>query len=236
MRDAIIDGRLSQGEQLGEVRIARALGTGRGAVREAIRQLVQEGLAEYRLHRGAFVRVLSARDVIDIYMAREAIEVFAASQILRANKPPDLSRLEQLIEQMRRAAVGLKRPSPALLRVDLGFHREFVSASGCLRLGQAYETLVAETLMALQDQGPYPWKTYVQDHERLLVAAKERDPATPELVQQHLRFSASLISEATRSRGQFMTESRDDAAVDVVWNPLASKAWSLGEEGHHEDV
>ena len=52
LREAIIDGRIAQGEALREVSLAKT-GTGRSAVREAIRQLEQEGLVVYELHRGA---------------------------------------------------------------------------------------------------------------------------------------------------------------------------------------
>src|SRR4051794_41493885 len=74
LREAIIEGRIPQGEPLREVPLAGTLGTGRSAVREAIRQLVQEGLVDYEPHRGASVRVLSLGDLLDVYVAREAIE------------------------------------------------------------------------------------------------------------------------------------------------------------------
>jgi DNA-binding FadR family transcriptional regulator len=38
LRDAIVDGRIPEGEQLRETRLAETLGTGRSAIREAIRQ------------------------------------------------------------------------------------------------------------------------------------------------------------------------------------------------------
>src|ERR687885_2088035 len=62
LREAIVEGRIPQGEPLREVSLAGTLGTGRSAVREAIRQLVQEGMVDYEPHRGAFVRVMSLAD------------------------------------------------------------------------------------------------------------------------------------------------------------------------------
>ena len=59
LREAIVEGRIPQGEPLREVSLAATLGTGRSAVREAVRQLIQEGLVDYEPHRGAFVRVMS---------------------------------------------------------------------------------------------------------------------------------------------------------------------------------
>src|SRR3954468_13347252 len=92
LREAIIEGRIPQGEPLREVPLAGTLGTGRSAVREAIRQLVQEGWVDYEPHRGASVRVLSLGDLLDVYVAREAIEAGAARRILAA-PPPDLGAL-----------------------------------------------------------------------------------------------------------------------------------------------
>jgi DNA-binding GntR family transcriptional regulator len=219
LRDAVIEGRISQGEQLREVHIAGVLGTGRGAVREAIRQLVQEGLAEYRLHRGVFVRVLSIEDAIDIYGAREAIEVFAAQRVLEARRLPDLSGLERMIREMQRSTAGRKRPSAAVIEADLGFHRELVELAGSRRLTRAYETLAAETRMALKHHPPYPSRDYVRDHERLLVALKKGEANTTELVRQHLRKSANLIAQAMREEADSeprasptLTRSRPDVS------------------------
>ena len=106
LREAIIDGRLAQGESLREVALSQSFGTGRSAVREAIRQLVQEGLVEHQVHRGACVRVMSLPDRLDVYVAREAIECGAARQVIEAPEPPDLSPLHAAIEAMRKAARG----------------------------------------------------------------------------------------------------------------------------------
>ena len=83
LREAIIDGRIAQGEALREVSLAKTFGTGRSAVREAIRQLEQEGLVEYELH-GALVRVMSLADRLDVYVAREAIEAGVARRVVEA--------------------------------------------------------------------------------------------------------------------------------------------------------
>ena len=92
LREAIIDGRIAQGEALREVSLAKTFGTGRSAVREAIRQLEQEGLVVYELHRGALVRVMSLADRLDVYVAREAIEA-GVEAVVEAFEPADLSRL-----------------------------------------------------------------------------------------------------------------------------------------------
>jgi DNA-binding GntR family transcriptional regulator len=162
-------------------------------VREAIRHLVQEGLVEYELHRGNFVRALSFADRLDVYVAREAIEVGVAKQLLERNGRVDLGPLEHALDELRRAARGQARPTDAVIAADLRFHQELVRLVGSPRLDRAFETLAAETRMLLRHHPEYPWQTYVSDHERLFEALRRHDPGLPELVAGHLRLSADLI-------------------------------------------
>jgi DNA-binding GntR family transcriptional regulator len=194
LRDAIVDGSIPPGSHLREVHLARELETSRGTVREAIRHLVQEGLVEYVLHRGNFVNALSLRDRLDVYVAREAIEVGVVRRLLQGDGPVDLTALEAAMAGLRRAAMGHKRPTEEVIVADLRFHQELVRLAGSPRLDRAYDTLAAETRMLLRHHPEYPWQTYVEDHEKLLVALQRRDPALPDLVVEHLRLSVDLIS------------------------------------------
>ena len=193
LRDAIIEGEIPEGARLGEVRLARMLGTSRSTVREAIRHLVQEGLVETKLHRGASVAALSLRDHFDVYAAREAIEVWAARWLVESGEGVDLSPLEEAMEELRTAAVGEDRPTEAVIAADIRFHRELVALTGSPRLSRAYETLAAEARMLLRHHPPYPWQTYISDHEVLFEALSRRDSRSPELVAEHLHLSADLI-------------------------------------------
>jgi DNA-binding GntR family transcriptional regulator len=193
LRDAIIEGEIPPGAHLREVHLARDLQTSRGTVREAIRHLVQEGLVEYVLHRGNFVRALSLADRLDVYVAREAIEVGVAKQLLERNGQVDLGPLERALEELRRAARGHARPTEQVIAADLRFHQELVRLVGSPRLDRAFETLAVETRMLLRRHPEYPWQTYVKDHEQLFEALRRHDPRLPELVAGHLRLSADLI-------------------------------------------
>jgi DNA-binding GntR family transcriptional regulator len=198
LRDAIIEGRIAQGEALREVSLSRSLGTGRSAVREAIRQLVQEGLVDYELHRGAFVRVMSLADRLDVYVAREAIEAGVARLAIEASPPPDLTSLRRALDDLRTRARGHDRVTKELIEADIRFHEELVRLAGSPRLRRAHETLAAETRMLLRHHPAYPWSDYVSDHERLFDAIEQRDPRAPDYVIEHLRLSAQLIGEEIR--------------------------------------
>jgi DNA-binding GntR family transcriptional regulator len=195
LRAAIIDGRIAQGEALREVSLAKTFGTGRSAVREAIRQLVQEGLVEYELHRGAFVRVMSLADRLDVYVAREAIETGVARQVVQASEPPDLSGLRGALADLRATAKGHNRVTEEVIAADIRFHQELVRLAGSPRLTRAHETLAAETRMLLRHLPPYPWRDYVDDHVRLLEGLARKDLETLDLIIEHLRGSADLIRD-----------------------------------------
>ena len=94
LRTAILSGRMSPGEPLPEASLARAFGTGRSAIREALRDLVQEGLVVSELNRGARVRALNVDDVVDLSRARAVIEAAAVTIVLERTDRNDVEKLK----------------------------------------------------------------------------------------------------------------------------------------------
>lgn len=170
------------------------LGTSRGTIREALGQLVQEGLVEYRLHRGAFVPRQRLSDRLDVYVAREAVETWAARKLLEGSDELDLSKLEAAIDAMAADGTEMVKPTDETIAADLRFHHELVRMAGSERLTRAHETFAAETRMLLRAHPPYPRRTYAGDHKKLVEALRRRDPRTPDLVAEHLRLTSRLIS------------------------------------------
>lgn len=201
LRAAILGGRIKPDEQLPEAVLARHFGTGRSAIREAIRHLVQEGLVVSEINRGARVRPISAEDVIDVYRARAAIEVAAVAAFLTCEVPVSLQELERAQEQIRAAAPADANctPSRELIAADLDFHRALVGLAGSPRLSRAHEPLAAECQMLMNWHPVYPLTNYVSDHQVVLDAVRARSPAAPEIVKGHLEMTVELIvGEATR--------------------------------------
>lgn len=195
LRGAIVSGSISQGEQLREVKLATALGTGRSAVREALRQLVQEGLAQYEVHRGTFVRIITADDIVDVYRAREAVECAALDLVLARGAAVQLESLEAELELLREAAAGGAGTWGEMADVDIRLHERLVALAESPRLERMFATLAAESRMHLYAYPPYPALQNVEDHERIVEALERRSPEAVELLREHLRFSARLATE-----------------------------------------
>src|SRR5690242_20693729 len=75
---------LAGGSAVSELMIAKELGFSRTPVREAIGQLLAEGLLRQASGGGAVVAQLSRRDIVDLYQLREALEVYAAGNAARS--------------------------------------------------------------------------------------------------------------------------------------------------------
>jgi DNA-binding GntR family transcriptional regulator len=195
LRGAIVSGSIAQGEQLREVRLASQLGTGRSAVREALRQLVQEGLAQHEVHRGTFVRIITAADILDVYRAREAVECAALELALARDEAVDIGPLGAELDRLREAAAGGAGTWHEMADVDIALHERLVELSGSPRLQRMFQTLAAESRMHLYAYPAYPALQNVADHARIVEALERRAPEAVDLLREHLRFSARLATE-----------------------------------------
>ncbi len=201
LRAAILAGRIKPEEQLPEAALASAFGTGRSAIREALRQLVQEGLVVIEINRGARVRGISVQDVIDVYRARSALEVAAVGVLLEDPDGFDVAPLRAAAQRIRDACPNDCRetPSQELIEADIDFHRALVGLAGSPRLSRAHEPLAAESQMLLHWHPVYSVSDYVGDHQALLDAIESRDLDAGEVVRDHLQLTVDLIvAEATR--------------------------------------
>jgi len=81
LRGAILNGDLAPGTALVEASLAEQFSVSRGPLREATRQLIEEGLLVTVPYTGTYVTRLSVEDVREIYSLRIALETFAFEQV-----------------------------------------------------------------------------------------------------------------------------------------------------------
>jgi DNA-binding GntR family transcriptional regulator len=120
LREAILLGHLAPGERVVEAELARQMRISRGPIREALRQLEQDGLVDYRPRRGVIVTALTPALILDAYAVRAALEGLAASAAARHASPEALDSLEALLEDMR--AHARAGDAVALQQADVRFH------------------------------------------------------------------------------------------------------------------
>lgn len=128
LRDGIMQGRYAPGQRLIEADLTRDLGVSRGPLREAFRRLSAEGLLEMVPHRGALVRRLSLREMLELFEIRLALEALAVRLATAAvAEPAARGRFEADI-----APIWVESPrfGASYIEENTRFHEAIVTASG----------------------------------------------------------------------------------------------------------
>lgn len=127
IREEILSGVYSQGEELKEATLGKKFGASRTPVREALRQLELEGLVEIVPNRGARVTGISRKDVYDIYHMRYLMEGLAARWAAEHITEEELTELEEVVLLSEFHLKGAKQEQIVLL--DGRFHDIVYKAS-----------------------------------------------------------------------------------------------------------
>ena len=181
MRRHIVAGALMPGTRLREEAVAAALGVSRNTVREAFRLLAHQRLVGHALHRGVYVRTLSADDVRELFATRRLIQPLGIDAALR-----DPALRDALDEQVHAAVQAASAGDwTAVGTANMAFHLVMVTGCGSGHVTAMFEQVVAELRLAFlrmpDVQGLH--EPYIDGNRRLveLLAADRRDAALAEL-------------------------------------------------------
>ena len=100
LRSQILQGEIAPGTRLLQSEIAERFETSTTPVREALRQLVAEGLLDGDAHRGVTVHETSMRELGHIYEVRLALEPLAMAATVAGITDEDIAVAEELVDQM----------------------------------------------------------------------------------------------------------------------------------------
>jgi DNA-binding GntR family transcriptional regulator len=128
LRDAIIDGQFEPNRWLRQEAVAQELGVSQMPVREALKRLVAEGLAERIPYRGVRVVEFTPQDLLDMATVRLVLESLAVRYAAEVIDDEALSRLEENLAQ----AAACTRPEEMdrRRRLNTDFHLAICRASG----------------------------------------------------------------------------------------------------------
>ena len=180
---------LRAGTPVSELPIARELGISRTPTREAIRQLVAEGLLEEVPGRGVVVVTLERHDIEEIYEVRKALEVEAARKAAeRSAGPMELQNLRKVADEVERLIQDLKRSGKESLdpkqmsrfeAADIGFHIYLMQIAGntrSLTLVKQLRSLIRIFAMRRTGHSLELLNRIHKDHCDLIAAIEARDP------------------------------------------------------------
>ena len=100
IRDKLMVGELAAGCRLSNRALAREIGISIIPVREAISQLVSEGLLEHKPRVGTFVVEPSRQEIAELCELREALEAYAASRAAERISDGELAEMQRCCDAM----------------------------------------------------------------------------------------------------------------------------------------
>jgi len=201
MRDNILSGIWKPGTSIKIRDTAKLLNTSEMPVREAVKSLVEHGLAVHHAHRGAVVRELSIQELRDFYRVRILLEAEAARLGAENISLKDITAMRKLWGKLQQAIEAgdiikaLKLDSDYLLILYNSCGNQ-VLVDQIISLWnrvQPYKVLWAQSSL---QSGLFSWK----NKPKLLEAAEKKDG----------NKASELIVEALSNAVEFMEKLFDD--------------------------
>jgi DNA-binding GntR family transcriptional regulator len=190
IRELIITGDLSAGEQLRQRDLAERFGVSQTPVREAMRRLESEGLVVGDTHRGFTVVEPDAGRMEENFVIRAALESLGASLAARSIDDAGVRRLAEMNDRMR----ALAEDDPDYGELNRQFHFAI------------YEYARSPLLMSLMrllwaslHGGPKVLRTRAESarqHDEILDALRARDAdAAAERTRHHIMDAKHLAQQ-----------------------------------------
>ncbi|MGW6121452.1 GntR family transcriptional regulator [Nocardia sp. NPDC055165] len=182
VRAQVLSGALAPGERVGEEALCARLGISRAPVREALRRLAEQGLVEHLPRRGYRVVVWSARDIVELFEVRRALEQHAVTVALPSTDLR-LGRVRAALAEL--TAADRRRDWVARDDAHRRFHAEIVALAGNRQLDLVYEQILVKLQLAMarnlrEETEVGARREGVRRHEELLAALETNDPLRAE--------------------------------------------------------
>ena len=194
IREDILSGRYEQNTELKEAAIGAELGVSRTPVREALRQLELEGLVTIIPNRGAYVNMITAKDVQDIYVIRSMLEGLCARWATQSITEEQLDSMEETLCLSEYHTS--KKNYEKLYELDSLFHEQLYEAGGSRILNHIlsdfhhYVKIVRKATISTSSRSV----TSTEEHRAIFEAIKEKDPDKAEaLAKEHVKHTIESI-------------------------------------------
>lgn len=166
LRDRILGGDIAPGTRLPEIELVNRYGVARPTVREALQQLVHQGLLRRRPNHSAEVPQLTPEAVQDIFFARLPLELHTVRTLVERAGP--LPAAELAVARM--AGLSEDVHWSEVVDADVAFHTALIDAAGSLRLRRLHSVLEGEIRLCVAQLRP-AWHTpsaLAEEHRQVL--------------------------------------------------------------------
>lgn len=136
IRLKILNQELTPGMRIIEQDLSDELGVSRGPIREALRQLEQEGMVEYTRNVGCSVREITIQDIYETYLLRSNYEMIAVRLYEAQFTDEEIARMEEALELMKNLTI---ENYSKLVSYGCMSHGVIIEKAGLARLKKAWQ-------------------------------------------------------------------------------------------------
>ena len=174
LRQEVLSSKLKPGDPLREMDLSQRFGVSRGPVREAFRQLTQQGLLVLEPDKGARVAQNPSVEVRPLVVQlRRAIETFVLDSIFQRITDADIARWDEILSEIHAAC--LSHDVDALTDADLRFHQAIIQSHDDRDIFTLWQP-VAMRMMMQYARHEDIMESH-REHQRILDAIRKGDKA-----------------------------------------------------------
>lgn len=198
---AITGNQLKPGQRLVEDDLAALLAVSKTPVRDALIELERDGLVESRPPRGKYVVSMSARDAMEVYSLRAALEGMACYVAAPVVSDEQVEELLSICAKMRDCASSGN--ISMLSKLDRQFHEALCVLSDNRRLVEDWRRMSGQILLLSRKVIDTRYQGHLDAvadrHEHLARLLAKHDPKPAEAaVREHIESVAIRITSALR--------------------------------------
>jgi DNA-binding GntR family transcriptional regulator len=196
LRTAITSGQIPPQTQMVETELSEQLQISRGTLREAMRQLQQEGLLTAGSRGRLYVRRLGPKEITDIFAVRASLEGLATSTLARRDdRSAVATELRALLRTMADAAKNMDLEGR--IESDLAFHRTMCERTGNESLLHTWQGLEGSIRMSIMFAGTDRalGNMDVSRHDAIVEAIASGDSQRAvAAVEEHMSWAAANLT------------------------------------------
>lgn len=202
LRKAIVSGEFELGEKLSETALAQKLGISRTPVREALKQLQQEGLVEIIPRVGTCVTKPTEKEIIELFKLKESLEGLAAGLMAERGDIPEQTELVKAMKNMEESVK--KGQIDGYVEANDRFHDAILKGSGNSKLLYHFNLLINQLpykrFVYLTLGQPQRLQKSIAEHRGIVEAIQRQDvPLAEQLMREHVKASGAKLIQIMKA-------------------------------------
>lgn len=184
--DAIITGKIREGERIVELDLSKKYKISRPPIREALRMLEIDGLVSLIPYKGVVVTEITTKEIHENFQMKSIFEAFATRYGAEHFDNHTIGKIEAILEEMEK---NIKKENfKRIFENNFDFHEIIIRSVDNDKLSKYYESLNLATrrFYAIGMSRHTSWQPSLTEHRAILDAIKQREPdIADELARSH---------------------------------------------------